>query len=420
MTTQITKLAIAGGTPLRATPFPTRTPFGDDDIRELTEAVRSQDLFYRSGNKVTAFEREFAAKYGVKYAVASTSGTSSIHIAIAALEAEPGDEIIVSPVTDFGSIAGIIFQGLIPIFADWEPGTFNVDPADIERKITSRTRAILAVHLFGNPCKLDEIVPIAARHKIPLIEDCCQACCTSYRGKFVGTFGDVACFSFQQTKHLPAGDGGLTLTNHDGIYAKLQLLRDKGWQNREQPGARMYGMLALNYRMNELTAAVARAQLRKVEGVIAVMNRLGNLLTALIRDIEGIEPCPVTEGGEHSYWLYAYKVTGYDAPEFVKALAAEGIPTRWGYTVMPIYLCSEALAAKKTFGSSSYPFIPPFTTRQIDYRPGLCPVAEGDLTQLGILRIYENWSEADIRDIARAFKKVAAGLPLLAPSAIRG
>ncbi|MEO6875072.1 MAG: aminotransferase class I/II-fold pyridoxal phosphate-dependent enzyme, partial [Opitutaceae bacterium] len=206
----MTQLAIQGGKPHRTQPFPPRAPFGDDDIREVTEALRSQQLFYNGGSKVAAFEREFAEKYGVAHAVASTSGTSAVHLAVAALQANPGDEIITAPVTDFGTIAGMLFQGLIPVFADWKEGTFNLDPDAIERQITPRTRAIVVVHLFGNPCAMDAIVDIAKRHKLVLIEDCCQAFCTPYRGRWVGTFGQIGCFSFQQSKHLPTGDGGVT------------------------------------------------------------------------------------------------------------------------------------------------------------------------------------------------------------------
>jgi perosamine synthetase len=145
--------------------------------------------------------------------------------------------------------------------------------------------------------------------------------------------------------------------------------------------------------------------------VVQAMTRLGDRLTELIRDIEGIHHCPVTPGAEHSYWLYAFRVTGYDPQEFVKALQAEGIPANWGYTITPIYTCADALADKKTFGSTSYPFESPHVSRPIEYKPGLCPVAERELLESGTLRFYENWSETDIDDVAAAFRKVAAGLP---------
>jgi dTDP-4-amino-4,6-dideoxygalactose transaminase len=405
------KLGIIGGTPVRAKPFPKRRPFGEDDLREVGEALDSQDLFFTSGNKIAALEREFAEKYGARFAVATTSGTAAVHMAVAALDASPGDEIITAPVTDFGTVAGILFQGLIPIFADWKPGTFNMDPAALERKITARTRGIIAVHLFGNPCDMDAIMAAAAKERILVIEDSAQAYCTPYKGKWAGSIGDIGTFSMQQTKHLPTGEGGMTITNNPDYAMRMALFRDKGWENRARWGPRAYTFLGLNYRMNELTGAVARAQLRKVEGVVRTMNRLGNLLTELIRDIEGIFPCPVTPGGEHSYWLYAFRVTGFDPQEFIKALQAEGIPAAWGYTVTPIYLCTDALASKRTFGRTSYPFDSPYYQGSIEYKEGLCPVAERELKEIGTFRFYENWSEDDIRDVARAFRKVAGGLP---------
>jgi dTDP-4-amino-4,6-dideoxygalactose transaminase len=404
------KLSIDGGAPVRTRPFPKRQPFGEDDLREVREALESQDLFFTSGNKIVALEREFAEKYGTRNAVATTSGTAAVHMAVAALDASPGDEIITAPVTDFGTVAGILFQGLIPVFADWKPGTFNMDPVEVEKKIGARTRGIIAVHLFGNPCDMDAIMA-AAKRQIPVIEDCAQAYCTPYKGKWAGSIGAIGTFSMQQTKHLPTGEGGMTITNNPDYAMRMALFRDKGWENRARWGPRAYTFLGLNYRMNELTGAVARAQLRKVEGVVRAMNRMGNLLTELIRDVDGIFACPVTPGGEHSYWLYAFRVTGFDPQEFIKALQAEGIPAAWGYTVTPIYLCTDALASKRTFGRTSYPFDSPYYQGSIEYKEGLCPVAERELREIGTFRFYENWSEDDIRDVARAFRKVAGGLP---------
>jgi len=404
------KLAIEGGNPVRTKPFPKRQPFGEDDLREVREALESQDLFFTSGNKIAALEREFAGKYGAKHAVATTSGTAAVHMAVAALDASPGDEIITAPVTDFGTVAGVLFQGLIPIFADWKPVTFNMDASEVEKKITARTRGIIAVHLFGNPCDMDAIMAAAAKNQIPVIEDCAQAYCTPYKGKWAGSIGDIGAFSMQQTKHLPTGEGGMAITNNPDYAMRMALFRDKGWENRTRWGPRAYTFLGLNYRMNELTGAVARAQLRKVEGVVKTMNRLGNFLTELIRDIDGIFPCPVTPGGEHSYWLYAFRVTGFEPQEFIKALQAEGIPAAWGYTVTPIYLCTDALASKRTFGRTSYPFVSPYYEGSIEYKEGLCPVAEQELKEIGTFHFYENWSEGDIGDVARAFHKVADGL----------
>ncbi|MGI6562076.1 MAG: DegT/DnrJ/EryC1/StrS family aminotransferase [Clostridia bacterium] len=402
------KLAIYGGTPVRQKPMPARKPFGEEEIREVTEAILTQNLFYTKGNKTTQFEAEFAQKYGVKYAITCSSGTAAVHMAIAALDANPGDEVITAPVTDFGTIAGLLFQGIIPVFADWKENTFTMDPEDIERKITDRTKAIIVVHLFGNPCDMDRIMDIADRHGLKVIEDCCQAYFTYYKGRLAGTIGDMGCFSMQQSKHLTAGEGGIVITNRDDLAMRASLFRDKGWENRHQWGPRSYSFLGLNYRMNDLSGAVALAQLKKTENVVNTMNRLGDLLTERIKDVPGIVAAPVTEGAKHSYWQYPIKFIEYDAVQFVKALVAEGIPFWWGYTVDPIYLCTDALTEKRTFGSSSYPFS--LRDQPIEYKRGLCPVAEAELRSIGVMRIYENWTEEDIQDVAKAIHKVAKGL----------
>lgn len=403
-------LAINGGIPVRQKPFPNREPFGAEEIRLVTEAILSQNLFYTEGNKTTEFEKRFAEKYGVKYAVTCSSGTASVHSAIAALDPSPGDEMITAPVTDFGTIAGMLFQGVIPVFADWKENTFTIDPEDVERKITPRTKAIVVVHLFGNPCDMDRITDIAKRHHIKVIEDCCQAYFTYYKGKLCGTIGDIGCFSMQQSKHLTAGEGGVVITNDDNLAMRTGLFRDKGWENRHKWGSRSYSFLGLNYRMNDLTGAVALAQLGKVEKTVDIMHARGDYLTECIKDIPGIIPAPVTEGGRHSYWLYPIKFVDYDAVQFVKALNAEKIPFGWGYTVNPIYLCTDALTKKRTFGQSSYPFDSIYNPRRVEYKEGLCPVAEKELRMLGTLRIYENWSEEDIDDVAKAIRKVAKGV----------
>jgi len=394
--------------------FPERTPYGEDDIAEVTAAIRSQVLFGPEGTRVRALEEGFARLYGSSHAVACTSGTAAVHTAIAALDPEPGSEIITSPVTDFGTIAGMIYQGCVPIFADWKPGAYNLDPEDVARKITDRTAAIVPVHLFGNPCDMDAIMAIAQEHKLPVIEDCCQAYCTSYRGRYVGTVGDMGCFSMQESKHLPAGEGGLVITNSEGLAARMRLFRDKGWGSRGESGQRRYVLLGLNYRMNELTAAVALVQMRKVEQVVRARNRVGDRLTELIADLPGINPAPVTEGGSHSYWAYPIQVPGRDAEAFARGVSAYGLWCGWGYTGKPIYLCADALCGKRTFGTSGYPFTAPPCRTTVEYAPGLCPVAERELLETLILGPHEGWQEEDVEAAARIIRKVAAEQPCTA------
>lgn len=405
-----TKLALDGGQPYRTSPFPKRTPFGAEEITLVTEAIESQNLFGLGGPKVTALEQAFAALYRVKYAVASTSGTAAIHIAVGTINPNPGDEIITAPITDAGTIVPILYQGCIPIFADIDE-SYNMDPADVERKITDRTAAIIVVHLFGNACNMTAMVDIAKRHNIPLIEDCSQAHVTHYKDRYLGAWGDIAAFSLQQSKHMTTGDGGVTITNRDDLAERMMLFRDKGWTRKPGWGPRTYAFLAPNYRPTEVHGAIGLAQLKKVRNVVEKRMELGNYLSALIGEIDGVTPAPVTAGSEHSYWAYGLRIDKWPIIQFAEALTKEGVGASAGYIGEPIFLCMEALAAKKTFGNSSYPFDGSHGGRQIEYTRGMCPRTEEALEHMITLGFNENFTRRDIEDMAGAIRKVAELLP---------
>ena len=404
------KLAIDGGQPVREKPFPRRTPFGEEEIALVTEAIRSQDLFGLGGPKVTALENAFAGLYGVKHAVASTSGTAAIHVAVGTVNPNPGDEIITAPITDGGSVVPIVYQNCIPIFADVDE-TYNMDPVDVEAKITDRTAAIMVVHLFGNACNMEAMVDIARRHNIPLIEDCSQAHVTRYKGRYLGTWGDIAAFSLQQSKHMTTGDGGITITNRDEWAERMFLFRDKGWTRKPGWGARTYAFLAPNYRMTELQGAVGLPQVKRVRGIVEKRMELGNFLAELIGDIEGVTPPPITEGSEHSYWAYPLRIDGWPVARFAEVLSKEGVSTEAAYIGEPIFLCMEALAAKNTFGTSSHPFDGCHGGREIEYTKGMCPRTEDALQHMVTTGLNENYVRKDIEDMAAAIRKVAELLP---------
>ena len=403
----MTQLAVDGGSPVRTKPFPPRQPYGDREIELLTQAVRSQNLFAPGGTMVAELERRFAALYGVGHAVASTSGTSAIHVAVAAVDPDPGDEIITAPITDAGTILPILYQNCVPVFADIDD-TYNMDPRAVEAAITPRTRAILVVHLFGNPCDLDAMSALARRYGLVLIEDCAQAHLTEYKGRLSGTVGEIGCFSFQQSKHMTTGDGGMTITRDARLAERMALFRDKGWARK--PGTRGYSILGLNYRMTELQGAVGLAQIEKVADVVRRRNELGDLLTERIRQAPGILPAPRTEGGRVSYWLYGFRVVRGDAARFAEALRAEGIPAGSGYIGEPIFRCMAALAGKTTFGRSAHPLDGCHGGRVLDYVEGLCPRTEEILRQMITLGIHEHMSREDIADMAEAICKVAEAL----------
>lgn len=411
----MSKLAIDGGAPVRTAPFPSvssasgRT-LGEEEIRALENVIRSGKLnrTVTAEGQVRAFERGFCEWLEVAEGVASTSGTSALHLAVAAIDPNPGDEIIVTPITDFGSVIPILAQNAVPVFADVLPGTWCMDPESVRANITDRTRAIIIVHLFGQPAEIDAILALATEHGIPVIEDCSQAYGTLSHGRMVGTLGTIGCFSLQQSKHITAGDGGITVTNDPALAYRMRLFSDKGWPREGE--VRTHLFYGLNYRMTELQGAVATAQLAKLDQVIAARRRWGGLLAELLRGVPGISLPAVPEDSASSYWLFPVTVDtaalGATVGEIATAISAEGLGVGPGY-VMPLYL-TPALAEGKTYGDSHFPFESPYTARSHrDFREGLCPVAESMATTMFNVPINENFTENDVRDIAAAITKVA-------------
>jgi perosamine synthetase len=392
-----------------------RAPFDYRELKEIYKALLSQNLCCINGSRVRTLESEFALSYGVPYAVASTSGTAAIHVALGALDLNPGDEVITAPITDLGTVIPILYQNAIPVFADVDH-TYNMDPEEVERRISARTRAILVVHLFGNPCDMEAMVEIARRHNLALIEDCSQTHMTKYKGQYVGTIGDIGCFSFQQSKHMTTGDGGITITGNKLYYERMKLFADKGYA-RKGWGSRAYLFHAPNYRMTELVGAVGLAQLDKVRAVVAKRAELGRLMTERLANIPSVMPAPVTPGAEHSYWLYPIRVKGTDIQQLAGEMMRNKIPVLSGYTGKPIYLCSESLTSKKTYGESQCPFTCQHTTGTYEYKEGLCPRAEEALKELICVIWDESWTQKDVERVANT---VATCLKTAVPSRTHG
>ena len=406
------KLAVEGGTPVRTDPLPTVSnksgrDFGKEELANLTEVIESGKLFRWGGKFVPQFEQEFAEMLGVKHATASTSGTSALHIAVAAVNPDPGDEIITAPITDMGTLIGILFQNAIPVFADLDPKTYTMLPESIEAQITPKTKAIICVHLFGQPCDMDPIMEIARKHNLKVIEDCCQAYFAEYKGKVVGTIGDMGCFSMQQSKHMSTGDGGITVTNDDVLGRRAMLFMDKGWPR--EPGARDYPFLGINYRMNELTGAVACAQIKKVRGIVEKRRKIADAITKGIASAPGVNPPFVREGVKHSWWLYPImidrKVLGITPQEFAKALTAEGIGASVGYIGKPIYMSPIFLDAN-TYGTLGCPFKCPHANPR-EYKAEDCPNTLKILENIINLSCNEFFTDKDVADYVKAINKVA-------------
>jgi len=330
---------------------------GDEELALLAEAIRSGTLTSTKGNFVRTLESRFAHLHGVKHAHACASGTAAIHTAIAALDLEPGDEVITSPITDMGALTPILYQGGIPVFADVEVRTCNVSADTIAARLSSRTRAIIVTHLFGNPCNMTAILALARPRQIPVIEDCAQAFLARHNSQLVGTMGSIGCFSLQQGKHITTGEGGLVISDDPALARRMFLFINKAWGYGDpQPD---HYFIALNYRMSELQGAVAVAQLEKLEEVVQKRRSAAEQLTQHLQLLEGIETPYVDPGNVHTYWKYCLRVDGQridgGAPGLGKLLKDRGIACAPRYIQKPAFQCA-IFQKQKTFGKSRFPF----------------------------------------------------------------
>lgn len=404
-------LAIHGGKPVRTTPFPVLRKWDYQELREILDVFETGVTGRYGGQKVEAFEKAFAQAYGVPHAVASTSGTAAIHVALGMLNPEPGSEVITAPITDLGSIAPILYQQCLPVFADVDPETYNMTPAAVASLITERTAAIILVHLFGTPCDTDAVLEVARRRKITVIEDCSQTHWTRLRERLCGTIGHIGVFSLQSSKHMTTGEGGMTITSDPRFAERGAFFQDKGWA-RAAFGPRAYRFLAPNYRMPEVSGAIGLAQLRKLPEIVKRRRGLGDRLTAAIRGAAGVRPQRVLPGAEHSYWHYGVTVDAtapFTAMAFAEALQAEGVPCAYGYIGKPIFECAQCCWQRDTFGTSGLPYTLP-GVRDIRYDGSTCPGARDLLNRMVYWGIHEAMNPRDIDDMAAAVHKVAAAL----------
>lgn len=373
---------------------------GDEEIEAVTAAIRSGTLTSTKGQFVRALEKRFAEMLGVKHAYACSSGTAAIHCAIAAINPEPGDEIITTSITDMGALAPIIYQGAIPVFADVDPMTCNVVAESIAQCISPRTRAIIVTHLFGNPCEMDAILELAAAHDIPVIEDCAQAFLATYDGRHVGTIGTIGCFSLQQGKHITTGEGGIVVTNDSDLARRIYLFINKAWGYGDPEPDHYF--LALNYRMSELCGSVACAQLEKLPGIVARRRELANVLTAQLQGLDGIIPPIAYAGAEHVYWKYCVRTSEDLAPgavlEIARLLKERDVVAVPRYIQKPAFMC-KVFQARRTFGNSGFPFTLA-REQAVDYRAERFPGTLAALERILVIPWNDRYTEDDVQHIA--------------------
>lgn len=398
------KPAIAGGTPAKQTPWGSERRYGDEELSELKEALEQGSLFYAHGKKVRRLEEEFAAKNGVRFAVACSSGTAAIHAAMIAAGISPGDEVVLSPITDMGSVIPILYQGAVPVFADLDPHTYELLPESVEAAITPQTRAVLAVHLWGNACDLNALRDLCDQRGLMLIEDCAQAHGCVFDGRPIGTTGQIGCFSFNEFKHISCGDGGVAITNNEGLGKRLRLGSDKCYNREAGATVRDPVFLANNYRMTELQGAVALAQLRKLDAIVGRRREWASRLAQELKDVRGISVPKPTPGCQPSWWFFMLRVKpdelGADADRFAQALQAEGVPAGAHYIGRCVYEY-PIFADHSAFERGAHPYA------RREYRKGLCPTAEAILETCVILQVNEAYTETDLAETAHAVRRVA-------------
>jgi 8-amino-3,8-dideoxy-alpha-D-manno-octulosonate transaminase len=420
-------LAIDGGKPVRTRPLPLEFPgvhhMDDEEAQAALRVIQSRSLFRYYGvdlqGEVEAFESEFARFLGVSHALAVASGTGALHVALSALGVGPGQEIILPAYLWVSVVAAVVNLGAIPVVADIDQ-TFCLDPADVQRRITPRTRGIIAVHMSGAPADAPALLKIARDHGLFLLEDCAQCNGGSIEGKKVGTFGDMGIFSFQMNKNMSSGDGGCVVTNDQRLYHRAVACHDTGYA-RDQNGRAIFDDLDLclwgrGYRLDELRAAILRVQLKKLPTITAHMRRSKYRIR---HELEGYPQLQlrriVDPDGDTGCFLIVTFEEVATTTRVNQALRAEGIVTspqgvnnvvmtNWG---LHIYFNIVSLVNKTSIDKSGFPWkLVENQGSNPSYAKGTCPVADSLFERSILLAIPSCLTEKDEEEVIHAFRKV--------------
>ncbi len=420
------ELALFGGPKTITESFARYNSIGGEEAAAVQEVMKSGvlskflgcwDADFYGGEKVQAFEKAWAQYFDVRHAVTVNSNTSGIMAAIGAIGIEPGDEVIVSPWTMSATATAILVWNGIPVFADIDRETFNLDPASIEKRITPLTKAIVVTDIFGQAADLDEIMKIAHRHGLKVIEDCAQAPGARYKGKYVGTIADIGVFSLNYHKHIHTGEGGVCVTNDDALVERMQLIRNHAESVVGDKGVTdLSNMIGFNFRMTEIEAAIGIEQLKKLKDLVNERIHAANRLSAGISGLTGLTPPVVKPDCTHVYYvyplLYDAKQNGVSRNQIVDALAAEGVSISNSYInlhLLPMY------QRKQAYGTKGFPWSAPFYKGSVSYEKGICPVAEalndGGYMGIGMCEYYYTDRQIDL--IVQAFQKIWVNLDVL-------
>ncbi len=411
-------LALNGGKPIINYSFKISNSIDRKDINSVVKVMKtgvlsgfvaSDNEFFRGGNEVRKFENLWSKYFKVKFSVSVNSWTSGLIACIGALDFEPGDEIITTPWTMCATATAIIHWNCIPVFADIEPDTFCIDPISVEKRITKKTKAILAVDIFGQSCDYIRLMKLAKKYNLKLICDSAQSILTTFKGRYVGGLGDIGGYSLNYHKHINTGEGGVIVTNNKNYAKKLYAIRNhaeaivaKGTKKE------LTNMIGYNFRMGEIEAAIGIQQLKKVKKRVKLKQNIAKQLNIGLKNLKGLKLPKVRKHSTHSYYLYPMilnpKILGVSRKKIFKALEAEGIQ---GLTEKYITLHLYPMYQKKiAYGSKNFPWS--YFGKKISYKKGICPVAENlqDKTFLGLQIQLFDLNKKDVDRIIKAFKKV--------------
>lgn len=374
--------------------MPNFNPYGKyigNEMKYVAQVLDSENAEKKKSPFVGRLEKAFAARFGRRYAIAHNSGTSTLHTCLAAAGVGAGDEVISPAQTVIMNSFAILHQNAIPVFADIEPDTFNIDPKDVEKKITSRTKAIIAVHMHGLPADMDPIMEIAKKYGLYVVEDSAQCVLGKYKEKLAGAIGHMASFSFETKKHLSAGEGGMVVTDDETLAATIRKTGGLGYKTLsagaflrqilpsdfQDPYYKRHDTLGWNYRMNELTAAVALAQLERVDFLVARRQKIATFYLEALEGCDWIIPQAVPEGFENTYWTFTVKYEGEKAygltwKEFYNLYKKNGGDGFYGGLSVPYF---EPVMQNKPFLKGYLPDCDIYRNA-FNYESGSCPVAE--------------------------------------------
>ncbi|MGI6082595.1 MAG: DegT/DnrJ/EryC1/StrS family aminotransferase [Limnochordia bacterium] len=411
--------AIDGGTPVRTKPMPQGlhgiNEVGEEEIAAVTEVLRRKKIFRFLLSDEDSYASRLEAQYreftDTKYALAVTGGTTALITGLVGLGVSTGDEVIVPAYTYIATAAAVLTVGAIPIIAEVDD-TLTLDPADFERKITPRTKCVIPVHMRGWPAQMDEIMAVARRHNILVLEDVAQANGGEYRGRKLGSIGDAGIFSFQHYKVITSGEGGMVITNDEEVFRRACCKHDSAmafWKT-EQTWETFPGE---NARMCELRAAVGYVQFKRMAGILAQTRKIKRRIVEGLVGIPGIELLRVSDpDGDCGIILGFYLPTAEEAKRFSQALAHEGIRNGTIYNKdIPdrhIYRFWDYVMNKWSADATGYPWAPQYYRGHVEYSQDMCPRTLDYLGRVITIGISQSWTEADADDVIAAVRKVAA------------